>query len=500
MPVSQRRAHVARVARKRLPKRVLAEAAELLTIEAQAERPKPRNVTPSQQSKREQPIRLVKATPKGAMIVGANSSEQGQLAPRVSGMGMYPGEPSVIDLFAGGGGLSLGLEWAGFKSSLAVDVWEPALSTHERNFPGVPVLGVDAGELSGQDLLAKAGLSAPPSVVAGGPPCQGFSSAGARRDQDRRNTLVGEFARLVAEVRAPAFIFENVEGFLTAADGEFVLALLDPLVEAGYWIRVQKLNVANYGVPQLRKRVIALGFLGSEPSLPATTHRAKGAPGVHRVGSPQLPPTATLMEALRGLPSPAADSPGEPIDHFARPLAGLDLERVEYLEQGKTMRDLPERLRHPSYSRRANRRVADGMPTERRGGAPAGIRRLRADEPSKAITSAAPREFVHPVEPRLLTLRECARLQTFPDDFVFLGNNSEKATLIGNAVPPKFAEALGVTVAHNLRVVGNAKMERPGRLLSFVPTNGSGMSPALAHTTRRVQERYGSVKQGDLGI
>src|SRR5690606_12779965 len=99
-------------------------------------------------------------------------------------------------------------------------------------------------------------------------------------------------------------------------------------------------------------------------------------------------------------------------------------------------RDLPQELWHGTYSRRANRRVSDGVPTDRRGGAPAGLRRLRPDQPSKAITSAAPSEFVHPLEDRMLTLRECARLQTFPDEFLFAGSRSERAVQIGNAVPP----------------------------------------------------------------
>ena len=115
------------------------------------------------------------------------------------------------------------------------------------------------------------------SVIAGGPPCQGFSSAGMRRTGDKRNTLVACFAQIVTRKRPRAFVFENVEGFLTAEGGKRVLDLLTPLVTAGYRIHLRKVNAANYGVPQHRKRVIAIGGLGWEPSFPEPTHSAHGA-------------------------------------------------------------------------------------------------------------------------------------------------------------------------------------------------------------------------------
>lgn len=393
-----------------------------------------------------------------------------------------------IDLFCGAGGLSLGLASRGVRTVLAVDNWKPALKTFERNFPTVPVAAGDAGAISPEDLLEMANLDGPPDLMVGGPPCQGFSSAGARKVDDPRNSLVGSFARLIAEIRPSAFIFENVEGFLTSSNGGFVDALLDPLIGAGYWIHLRKINVANYGVPQLRKRVVALGLLGATPQFPSPTHRAKGAPGVDRVGSPDLPMTPSLMQCLEHLPRPAEAPPGSPSDHYSRPLRHLDFQRINTLRPGQTMRDLPLALRHPSYERRANRRVADGTPTERRGGAPAGIRRLSGDEPSKAITSAASREFAHPFEDRMLSLRECAALQTFPDDFVFAGNASQKATLIGNAVPPLFAGVLADAVIRSLPLA--YEVHGPGRLVSFIPTNGYGMSPSLRDVCDRVNQRH----------
>ncbi len=408
--------------------------------------------------------------------------------------------PTSIDLFSGAGGLSLGLTDAGWATRLASDYWPAATRTFEANFDrAIPFLEMDARDLTGQALLAKAGLDSPPDLVVGGPPCQGFSSAGARRGEDPRNTLVGTFARLIAEMEPVAFVFENVEGFLTAAGGRYVTTLLDPLIEAGYSLHLQKVNAANFGVPQLRKRVLAIGARGADVRFPSPTHRAFGAPGVHRVGHWRMPMSPTLGEALRGL-LPAADGPpGVPPDHYARPLRNDDLARVDALKQGQTMRDLPSDMWHASYERRANRRVLDGTPTERRGGAPAGLRRLVNDEPSKAITSAASREFIHPTERRSLTLRECARLQTFPDSFQFHGSHIDKATLIGNAVPPLFAKIIGASILTQLSDLRSAAFQAGarGQLLSFAATSSDGKSPALREVTELIDLRYG-VSQGTL--
>ncbi|MBI3462750.1 MAG: DNA cytosine methyltransferase, partial [Planctomycetes bacterium] len=266
-----------------------------------------------------------------------------------------------------------------------------------------------------------------------------------------------------------------------------LLDLLEPLLGAGYRIHLQKVNAANFGVPQHRKRVIAIGGLGWNPSFPMPTHSAHGAPGAALAGT-HLPATPTLDDALRGLPAPSESEPGEPPGHFYRPMRGLDLQRASVLKQGQTMRDLPSQLWHESYRRRAYRRVMDGTPTERRGGAPAGVKRLRADRPSKAITSGAISEFIHPHEDRNLTLRECARIQTFSDNFTFLGTLSERAMLVGNAVPPCFAK---VIACHLLEDLMNAEpKDSDGRLLSFVPTLSTGMSPALEEVTRLVRRRF----------
>jgi DNA (cytosine-5)-methyltransferase 1 len=208
-----------------------------------------------------------------------------------------------------------------------------------------------------------------------------------------------------------------------------------------------------------------------------------------------LPAALTLSQALHGLQRPSIDPPGVPEDHYAPQLTGIDLERANRLEQGQTMRDLPPELQHESYRRRAFRRVMDGTPSDRRGGAPAGLRRLRPDEPCKAITGAARNEFLHPSENRYLTLRECARIQTFEDDFRFAGTPSERQQLIGNAVPPRLGRVIAQTLREQLEAASPSKTE--GRLLSFVPTLSTGMSPALDSITARVQRRFSPVPSNE---
>ncbi|MGH9344676.1 MAG: DNA cytosine methyltransferase [Terriglobia bacterium] len=387
---------------------------------------------------------------------------------------------SVADLFCGAGGLSHGFRRAGFTLSFAADNNPAALKTYEKNFGHKP---------SAIDLAAIADLPWT-NIIVGGPPCQGFSSAGARRTGDHRNSLVSDYASLVARMRPDAFIFENVEGFLTSDDGAKVIDLLQPLLEAGYCIHLRKVNAANFGVPQHRKRVIGIGGLGWEPTFPSPTHCAYGAPGA-LLASRHLPLTPTVVEALDGLRFPTSEPPGMPQGHFFKPLVGIDLERARALGPGMTMRDLPEHLQHESYGRRAFRRVMDGTPSERRGGAPAGVRRLHPEEPSKAITGGARSEFLHPIEDRNLTIRECARLQTFPDDFAFYGTQAEQIQLIGNAVPPRFAHQLAFNLAEDL--ARPHQRRHGGALLSFVPTLSEGSSPALKRavdTVNRTLDGY----------
>ena len=251
----------------------------------------------------------------------------------------------------------------------------------------------------------------------------------------------------------------------------------------------------EYAIPQRRKRVIILGNrLGVDFSFPDPTTHSHGR--IFRKSE------ITLEHALIGLPIPSfenkplkyesdfSDSWANTLkskskfvtEHFIQKIEETQLERITKLKQGQTMKDLPEYLQHPSFKKRAARRVMDGTPSEKRGGAPSGLKRLRLDEPSLTITGAAVREFIHPFENRCLTIRECARIQTFPDDFIFNGSNGDKIQQIGNAIPPLLAK----TFAKHIKELGfnDTHIKTEGALIDFVLTKSEGLSPALQKTEK----------------
>jgi DNA (cytosine-5)-methyltransferase 1 len=237
----------------------------------------------------------------------------------------------------------------------------------------------------------------------------------------------------------------------------------------------------------LRKRVIVVAALGRVPRQMVPTHAAFGAPGVWRVGR-SLPPTKSVAEALADVRIAADD----PLSELRWP-TGLEAKRIRALKPGQTMRDLPDRLQHASWASRANRRVRDGIPTQKRGGAPIGLRRLVPAEPSRAITGAAIREFVHPTEDRTLTLREAAILQTFPPAFKFVGSRGDVSTLIGNAIPPLFAKALAGCVAKTL--ASPLRDDARAGIARFHLTNADAMSPALKAVSDMILSRYPHLPQ-----
>ena len=384
---------------------------------------------------------------------------------------------TVVDLFAGAGGMSLGFKRAGFQTLWAADNSAAAVETFRSNLK----MRINCMDITVDTRVPK------PTVIVGGPPCQGFSSAGMRRSGDSRNTMVSTFSEIIVRTMPQMFVFENVEGFLTSERGIRVNELLDPLISCGYRIHFRKINAAHFGIPQHRKRVIAIGALGFDPTFPEPTHTATGAPGA-ALAPMFLPPTETVEDAIRHLPKPAAQAPGKPSDHYTGHISPTRKRAVSALEQGQTMRDLPQSYWHSSYRRRAFRRVKDGTPTDRRGGAPAGLRRLRADQPSKAITGGACSEFIHPWEDRFLTLRECACLQTFPEEYEFHGTKAERCALIGNAVPPRLAQMIAQGIVTDLHE--KPREARPGALLSFFPGSKNGHSPAMQNVVSRIQARF----------
>jgi DNA (cytosine-5)-methyltransferase 1 len=414
--------------------------------------------------------------------------------------------PTAISLFAGAGGCSLGFQQAGYDISFATDIDPDAVESYRRNFGATRCEATDIRELGVESALEEAGIERGGlDILLGGPPCQGFSSAGEKSGDDPRNLLSRHYIRLLEGLRPKWFVMENVEGILTNAGGLHIRDAVELFLGAGYSVNVEKIYAQGHGVPQRRKRVILVGnrlghdFVFPEPETPFSG-------SIFRKGE------ATFLRATSDLP-PATQDPGCDLeysgppqnelqaclrgeatiitDHYAPPLSPVQLERVRGLRPGQTMKDLPDDLQHESFRRRAFRRVMDGTPVEKRGGAPSGLKRLMADEPSLTITSAATREFVHPVEDRLLTLRECARLQTFPDWFVFAGGAGSRIQQIGNAVPPMLARSLAEHIARNYGFEPSSRgLVRP--TLRFCLTRSEGMSPALARTEFVLAELWAS--------
>lgn len=410
----------------------------------------------------------------------------------------------VLSLFSGCGGCSLGLRQAGFETRLATDIDKDACETYATNLGPERVWCVDLSKIRPNELLERSQLHLTEvDLIVGGPPCQGFSSAGAKDWADPRNVLVRKFVEIVSSLRPTWFIMENVEGLLTANDGFFIIELITRFLEAGYWVRAKKVYMEQYGLPQRRKRVIIVGNLEQcHFDFPQPLYYA----------SPPLPfieqyPQLSLLDAIGDLP-PASESGEvvynrEPLCDYQRRLRRVDggavlhhqvkalnafvQQRIHLLAQGETMKDLPEALQHPSFPRRSLRRVMDGTPTEKRGGAPSGLKRLIAAQPALTITSASSTEFIHPTEHRPLTLRECARIQSFPDWYEFCGSWNAIATQIGNAIPPLFMQLLATHIQHlaTWQPGENAK----GRWLGIDATKSNGMSPVLMKMLTELKEK-----------
>lgn len=400
-------------------------------------------------------------------------------------------KPIAISLFAGAGGCSLGFKNAGYKILYASDIDKSAIETYNINFPETFTECKDIRNVDFHNILSTLNIHAGEvDIVIGGPPCQGFSTAGARSEDDPRNGLLRQYVQALDIIKPKWFLMENVEGLLTAKKGEYIRETIIALTKLGYTVRLEKVYSHDYGIPQKRKRVIIIGNRFGQ---------------VFKFPKPQGQ-MVTISQALTGLPSPSYENISLPYeidfsnswakilksptgivtDHFTQTLTGIQYDRVKELKQGQTMKNLPDYMQHPSFSKRAARRVKDGMPTEKRGGAPSGLKRLKENEPSLTITSAAIREFIHPTENRYLTIRECARIQTFPDDFIFCGCTGDKIQQIGNAIPPLLAE---IFARHIYSIKSNQSVKlNTGSLLDFVLTKSNGLSPALKETEKQLTE------------
>jgi DNA (cytosine-5)-methyltransferase 1 len=335
---------------------------------------------------------------------------------------------TAFALFAGAGGFGLGLEQAGVRVLLSTDIEPAAEATHRYNWPDRPFLCADVRKISGAQLIQLAG-GIRPDIICGGPPCQGFSTLGDKLSADPRNNLFEAYASIVAEVRPRFVMLENVKAMVTMYGGQYKDRVLAAFSKLGYAMSWSVLNAADFGVPQIRHRVIFFGALGAEPcSLPNPTH------GEGRRAQ------ETVWAHIADLVKAGAEVQG----HIALAHSDTVVRRYRLVPEGGRLPP-PEQL--PSDIRRLNFGNT--------------YKRLHRKRPALTLVPGNNAFPIHPTLDRSLTPREAARLQTFPDSFHFVGDRRRQCILVGNAVPPLLARRLAERATEFLRQKPSAEPIRP---------------------------------------
>lgn len=357
---------------------------------------------------------------------------------------------TAVELFCGGGGLSLGLKQAGFRVCVAVDTSSDACSTYKANHPDVHVFKQDITTVSGKDVLTHCPQKAV-DLLAGCPPCQGFSSLTSKlKRQDPRNLLILEMARLVEEIAPRCVMLENVPGLIQTGAPLFD-EFISRLKNAGYLPKWEVLQVANYGVPQSRRRLVMVAGRGFQIELPKATHAERP--------TGKLKPWVTLAEAIGGMKAPKTLSEIGGVKaasavnwHIVRDIKPSTLRRLKAARPGKSWRKIPKRLRPKCHQ-------------DKGAGFSNVYGRMDWDKVAVSITSGCTTfsmgRFGHPTENRTISLREAALIQTFPKDYVIDAQSIEAAcVIVGNALPVKFARKVSAECAKALTSNPGAKVRR----------------------------------------
>ena len=357
--------------------------------------------------------------------------------------------PIAVELFSGAGGLSIGLEKAGFQVVLTNELEKDFARSFKLNHPHTKMICDDIHNIDFCVEVQKLNVGKI-DLVSGGPPCQGFSTVGSKNEKDPRNSLFYEYLRAVSEINPNYTIFENVAGFTTMYCGAAYQTLVSELDILGYDTRSAVLEASDYGLPQIRKRTIVVGWKRGLQSVQLPTPTHSSGPNIF-----SFPPKLTLMDAISDLPELGANDikelyDKEPENEYQRQLRGHKqkltehnssnygkkmLEILSLIPNGGTIKDLPERLRPRKYF----------MNT---------YARLLPDSPAPTITrnfgTPSSSRCVHPFQNRALSTREGARLQGFPDDYIFYGSKTSKNLQIGNAVPPILGEVIAKAIIKSM--------------------------------------------------
>lgn len=374
-----------------------------------------------------------------------------------------------IDLFAGAGGLSCGLSMAGFTPILANEIVEAHANTYQKNNKKTKVIVGDVRQVCESNLKNILGLKKGElDLLAGGPPCQGFSVNAPIRDlDDERNHLFKDFLRVAAELLPKAVLIENVPGIVSLGKGTVVQQIYKELENLGYSVKHKILFAGHYGVPQTRFRTIIIAIKGNvDISFPEPTYNAKAVANfagskelcikIPPLFAQDLSPQTTVYDAISDLPLIAGGSKNEPMEyltevqsnyqemlrdgstlvhnHSCNGLGKVNLVRLPFIPQGGNWTDIPhemlpkgmQRARRSDHTKRYGRLHPNGMC-------------------STILTKCDPHwgAFIHPDQDRVLSVREAARIQSFPDTYHFTGSIPQQYEQVGNAVPPLLAKAIG---------------------------------------------------------
>lgn len=333
-------------------------------------------------------------------------------------------EYTFIDLFSGCGGLSLGFEQAGYKGLIAIDHWKDALETYAYNRQGAKTMCADLLTLQPSEVERQIGTDTV-DVIIGGPPCQGFSVAGKRIIEDERNQLYKSFVAMVAHFNPKAFVMENVPNILSMGDGIIRQAILKDFESLGYNVQCKVLIASDYGVPQNRRRAVFVGMLEEcfDFDIPTVEHKVTTGEALSDLPEWSLPDgTLYPMESESDFQRRMRIGSTGVFNHKVTVHNQTTVDIISLVPDGGNYKNLPESLQgirkvHIAWTR------------------------LNSNAPSITIDTGHRHHF-HYKWNRVPTVRESARIQSFPDSFIFKCSKTSQYKQVGNAVPPLMAKAI----------------------------------------------------------